>query len=212
MGLQVILDLLGAVALGGTFLLNLLQFQVQNLQSKQESHDDIVAQQNLIALVNLFEEDFRRIGYSADRATMTGPVITCAGTDYISFKTDLVTPANPEGDGTVDSIAYMIGPLLTTSANPRERMLYRRENDGPWQVSSLGVTYLEFRYHKYNDDSLARPVAADRLKEITGIEVILRVENQYPFTLATSVDSLDIVSVNWRQLDFEIKNFGRGGT
>jgi hypothetical protein len=212
MGFQVMLDLLGAVALGGTFLLNLLQFQVQNLQTKQQSHDDIVAQQNLISLVNIVEEDFRRIGYCADRATMTGPVITCAGPDYVSFKTDLVTSGYPEGDGTVDSVAFMIGPLMTTSANPRERMLYRRENDGPWEVSSLGVTYLEFRYHKYNGDSLSRPVPADRLREITGIEVLLRVENQYPFVVAETVDSLNIVSVNWRQLDFEIKNFGRGGT
>lgn len=210
MGFQVILDILGATVLGGTFLLNLLRFQGQDFQKKQESHDDIVAQQNLTALVGLLEEDFRRIGYCARRDNMTGPVIVCAGSDYISFKTDLVTDSSPEGDGDVDSVAYLMGPLLRTTPNPRERMLYRRENGGSWNCSSLGVTYLDFKYHRFNGDTLARPVAADQLKEIVGIEVTLRVENQYPFVLPETADSLGIVSVNWKQLDFEIKNFGRG--
>jgi hypothetical protein len=74
------------------------------------------------------------------------------------------------------------------------------------------VTYLEFKFHKYNGDSLARPVTQTQLREIAGIEVTLRVENQYPFVLPETVDSLSIVNVNWRQLDFEIKNFGRGGS
>ena len=208
MGFQIFLDIAGAIVLGGAFLINLLRFQGDDLQTKQESHDDIVAQQNLTALVSLLEEDFRRIGYCAVKGNMTGPVILCAGPDYISFKTDLVTGANPEGDGFVDSVAYLTGPLLSTTPNPRERMLYRRENQGEWNVSSLGVTYLDFKYHRYNGDTLARPVAASQLKEITSIEVTVRVENQYPFTLAGTVDSLDIIDVNWKQLDFEIKNFG----
>jgi len=210
MGFQVVLDILGAALLGGTFLLNILRFQGQDFQVKQEAHDDIIAQQNLTTLVALLEEDFRRIGYCSSRTAMTGPVILCAGQDYISFKTDLVTDTYPEGDGVVDSVTYMLGPLVSRTPNPRERMLYRRENDGTWGGSSLGVTYLDFRYHKFNGDTLARPVAPGQLKEIAGIEVTLRVENQYPFVIPETVDSLGIVSVNWKQLDFEIKNFGRG--
>jgi hypothetical protein len=209
MGFQIILDILGATILGGTFLLNLLRFQGQDFQSKQESHDDIVAQQNLTELVNLLEEDFRRIGYCAVRENMAGPVVLCAGPDYIAFKTDLVTSSKPEGDGNADSVAYLLGGVMTTTPNPRERMLYRRENNGQWEVSSLGVTYLDFKYHKYNGDTLSRPVVAGQLKEIAGIEVTLRVENQYPFTSVETIDSLDIVNVNWKQLDFEIKNFGQ---
>lgn len=210
MGFQVILDILGATVLGGAFLINLLRFQGEDFQKKQEAHDDIVAQQNLTTLVGLLEEDFRRIGYCATRNNMTGPVILCAGPDYVSFKTDLVTDSFPEGDGAVDSVAYMVGPLLSMIPNPRERILYRRENGGVWNGSSLGVTYLDFKYHRFNGDTLARPVAPDQLKEIVGIEVTIRVENQYPFVLPETVDSLGIVSVNWKQLDFEIKNFGRG--
>lgn len=210
MGQQIILDFLGATILGGAFLLNLLRFQGQDFQRKQESRDDIVAQQNLTALVSLLEEDFHRIGYCATRDNMIAPVMLAAGADYISFKTDLVTEASPEGDGTVDSIAYLLGGLLQTTANPRERMLYRMENGGQLEGSSLGVTYLDFKYHKYNGDTLARPVSAAQLKEIAGIEVTVRVENQYPYTLPDTADSLGIIKVNWKQLDFEIKNFGQG--
>jgi hypothetical protein len=210
MGFQIILDFLGATMLGGAFLLNLLHFQGDDFQRKQESRDDIVAQQNLTALVSLLEEDFHRIGYCALHENMTAPVVIAAGPDYISFKTDLVTDAAPEGDGTIDSVAYMLGGLLHSAANPRERMLYRVENGGQWEGSSLGVTYLDFKYHKYNGDTLARPVSSAQLKEIAGIEVTVRVENQYPFVLPETADSLGIIKVNWKQLDFEIKNFGRG--
>jgi len=211
MGFQIVLDFLGATVLGGAFLLNLLRFQGEDFQSKQQANDDVVAQQNLTSLVGLLEEDFRRIGYCAARDNMSAPVILCAGPDYISFKTDLVTDASPEGDGVADSVAYLLGPVLTTAANPRERILYRRENASSWNASSLGVTYLDFKYHRYNGDTLARPVAANQLKEIVGIEVTVRVENQYPFILPETADSLGIVDVNWKQLDFEIKNFGRSG-
>lgn len=210
MGFQIILDFLGATILGGAFLLNLLRFQGQDFQRKQESHDDIVAQQNLTALVSVLEEDFRRIGYCASRDVMIAPVMLAAGSDYVSFKTDLVTSSSPEGDGEVDSVAYFMGGLLSTTANPRERMLYRVENGGQWEGSSLGITYLDFRYHKYNGDTLARPIAAAQLKEIAGIEVTVRIENQYPFILPETADSLGIINVNWKQLNFEIKNFGRG--
>jgi hypothetical protein len=209
MGIHVLLDITGAAILGGTFLLNLLRFQAEDIQNKQQSHDDIVAQQNLTALVDVLAEDFRHIGYCATRGGMSGPVVLCAGSDYISFKTDLITSTYPEGDGVVDSVAYFLGPLMKSTPNPRERMLYRRENQGEWDVSSLGVTYLDFKYHRYDGDTLARPVAASQLREITGIEVTLRVENQYPFTVPGTKDSLDIVNVNWKQLDFEIRNFGQ---
>jgi hypothetical protein len=210
MGYQVILDVLGAMILGGVFLLNLFRFQGDDIQNKQESRDDIVAQQNLVALVDLFEDDFRRIGYCANRDSMVAPVVGAAGPDYITFKTDLITSASPEGDGQVDSVGYWWGELVSETSNPRDRMLYRRENSGPWRGSSLGVTYLDFKYFRYNGDTLSRPVTGDHLKEICSIQVTLRVENLYPFTVAGSKDSLDAVSVNWKQFDFEIKNFGRG--
>ena len=210
MGFQVVIDIVGSLILAGLFLLNLLRFQGNDVQSKQESRDDIVAQQNLVSIVNLFEEDFRRIGYCANRDSMIAPVVTNAGPDYITLKTDLIASGSPEGDGTVDSVGYWLGEYVLDTPNPRDRMLYRRENNSSWKGSSLGVTYLDFKYLKYNGDTLSRPVTGDKLKEICGIQVTLRVENLYPFTLEGTADSLNVVKVNWKQFDFEIKNFGRG--
>ncbi len=210
MGSQVILDILGAMILGGLFVLNLLNFQAQDMQTKQESRDDVVAQQNLVSVVNLMEDDFRRIGYCQLKDNMLAPVVTAAGPDYITFKTDLLTTGDPEGNGVVDSVGYWFGESVLGTPNPRDRMLYRRENNGAWQGSSLGLTYLDFKYLMYNGDTLARPVTGIHLKEICGIQVTLRVENQYPYIRTETKDSLDIVKVNWKQFDFEIKNFGRG--
>ena len=190
--------------------MTLLRFNAQNMETKQLYRDEIIAQKDLVEVVNVLEEDFRRIGYCAVRSNMAVPIILTAAADSIKFKTDLPAGASNEGDGTVDSVTYKLGELILLTANPRDRMLYRRENNGPYGGSSMGVTYFELKYLKYNGDTLARPVPRDKLKEITAIEVLLRVENANPYGSVGGPDSMATVQVNWKQLRFQIRNFGKG--
>lgn len=210
MGYQVILDIIGSAITGGLLLLTLLNFNAQNLESKQQYRDEIIAQKNLVEVVNVMEEDFRRIGYCQIRSNMALPVVTLAAAESLRFKTDLPSNAANEGDGTVDYVTYALGPFVTSTMNPHDRMLYRRENAGEYAGSSMGVTNFSLRYLKYNGDTLAVPVPYDKLKEIIAVEVTLRVENINPYTAAGTVDSLITVMVNWKQLRFAIRNFGKG--
>lgn len=210
MGYQVILDIIGSAITGGLLLLTLLNFNAQNMENKQLYRDEIIAQRNMVEVVTVLEEDLRRIGYCQIRSNMASPVITVAAAESIKFKTDLPTGALNEGDGVVDSVTYALGPLILSTINAKDRMLYRRENNGQYGGSSMGVTFFEFRYMRFNGDTLSRPVASSKLKEITSIEVRIRVENVNPYTSTTGQDSLMTVIVNWKQLTFEIRNFGKG--
>jgi type II secretory pathway component PulJ len=209
-GYQVILDIIGSAVIGGLLLLTLLTFNAQNLENKQVYRDEITAQRNLVEVVNVLEEDFRRIGYCETRSNMSLPVVTVAAAESIRFKTDLPANASNEGDGTVDYVAYALGGPVTSTMNPRDRMLLRRENTGEYAGSSMGVTKFSLRYLKYNGDTLAVPVAYDKLKEIIAVEVTLTVENVNPFTVVGTVDSTASVLVHWKQFRFEIRNFGKG--
>jgi hypothetical protein len=210
LGYQVILDIIGSAITGGLLLLTLLNFNAQNLENKQLYRDEIIAQRNLLEVVNVLEEDLRRIGFCQIRSNMALPVVTVAAAESLRFKTDLPANAANERDGTVDYLTYALGPLVPSTMNPRDRILYRRENMGEYAGSSMGVTGFSFRYLRYNGDTLAVPVSYDRLKEIIAVEVTLRVENVNPFTAVGTIDSVTTVLVNWKQLRFEIRNFGKG--
>jgi hypothetical protein len=210
MGVQVILDLAASAVLGGIFFLSLLNFSSQNAETKRGFRDEITAQSNLLSVVDVPEEDFRQIGYCKTKSAMAAPIVIEAGADYISFKTDIPNGSDAEGDGTPDIVMYRLGDHVTGSVNPNERELLRKVNSGPWVGSSMGVTRFDLQYLKYNGDTLARPVDASQLKQITAIQVTIKVENSYPSLSSSPGDSLLIVSANWKQLRFEIKSFGKG--
>lgn len=150
------------------------------------------------------------MGYCKIKNAMAAPIVISAGADYIAFKTDIPDGAGGEGDGTPDIITYQLGGFVTSTPNPNDRMLLRKVNSGPFVSSSMGVTNFDLQYLKYNGDTLARPVDASQLREITAIQVTIKVENAYPYISTSGRDSLVVVDANWKQLRFEIRNFGKG--
>ena len=210
MGMQVVLDLVGSVVVGGLFVLSLLNFSSQNVETKQSFRDEITAQSNLISVVDVLEEDFRQMGYCKIKNEMAAPIVTSAGSNYITFKTDIPTPTTGEGDGVVDTISYRLGDPVASTPNPNDRMLLRQVNGGPAVGSNMGVTIFDLQYLTYSGDTLARPVDVTQLRQITAIQVTIKVENCYPYQSSSLGDSQVIVGANWKQLRFEIKSFGKG--
>ena len=171
MGYQIILDILGATILGGTFLLCLRSFQREDLRSKQESRDDFIDRQNLAAFIALMKEDFRRNGYAPTHEVMASPVVTRAEVDDAISRIDL----------------------------PADRCS-RGEIVGDRDVSSHGETYLDLRYRRHDGAHAARPAGPPMVQPFDGLEVTLRVKNQHPFTVAGTADSRRIVNAESEQI------------
>lgn len=204
MGYQVILDLIGSTIIGGALLLTLLGFSASNQQAKQEYQAEMLSQENIISVVDALEEDLRQAGYCKNKTAMSVPVIVSAGSDYITFKTDVPTQSSREGDGSIDTIGYKI--IRISGPNSTVTKLMRKVNSGELLPFSRDITLFDIKYYRYNGDTLSRPVAPAQLKEITRIEMILGMGNFSASSQGPSVNA----STSVKTLRYELKNFGRG--
>lgn len=204
MGHQVILDLIGSAIIGGALLLTLLGFSASNQQAKQEYQAEMLSQENIISVADMLDEDIRQAGYCRNKSAMSAPVIVSAGSDYIAFKTDIPVQASREGDGIVDTIRYKITGSSVPNSN--ERRLVRKANSGEFSPFATDITQFEIKYYKYNGDTLPRPVAPARLKEITRVEMTLGMGSLSVSNQGTSVNG----STSVKTLRYELKNFGKG--
>ena len=105
MSYQIILDILGATILGGTFLLCLRSFQREDRQKNHRPIDELAARENLAAFVALVEEDLRQKEDAAARTFSARPVMASVASDaYLSIP-DRISPlsfVNPIGETCLD--------------------------------------------------------------------------------------------------------------
>ena len=138
MGFSTILDILGSTIIGGILLMNLFQINGTAVENNYTGNGELTAQQNLATIVQVLEHDFRKIGYCADWQQIPIPTLAILSADSTSIKylTDV------DSDGNVDTMHYYLGPVseLLSTANPRDRFLYKVVNSEVPGGVNLGVT------------------------------------------------------------------------
>ena len=204
MGFSTILDILGSTLIGGMLLLILFRVNDAAVENNYMYGGELVVQQNLVAVVELLEFDFRKIGYCEDWTKLSNPLlyIISADSNSIKFRTDL------DSDGNVDSLWYYSGPVgeLPETPNPRDKYLYRIENDEAPIGTNLGVTQFELIYYDALGAKLSSPVASPDLIQM--IEINIRVEDVYGYdTENDGKEDLDMyASAFWRQIRLAARN------
>ena len=204
MGFSTILDILGSTLIGGMLLLILFRVNDATVENNYMYGGELVVQQNLVAVVELLEFDFRKIGYCEDWTKLANPLeyIISADSNSIKFKTDL------DSDGVVDSLWYYSGPVseLSGTPNPRDKLLYRVENDETPIGTNLGVTMFELVYYDALGNKLSTPVASPDLIQM--IEINIRVEDVYGYDTANDgKEDLDMyASAFWKQIRLAARN------
>jgi len=103
-------------------------------------------------------------------------------------------------DGKMDTVYYYIGPAteLSSTANPRDKILYRIVNNAAKLGSDAGITRFYIVYYDVNGDTVHTPVSSTNLSLINDIELNMNIEN-------TSVDSSKLNSY-WRQARLTVPN------
>lgn len=179
MGSQTILDLIASTIVFGSLLLIMLRINATQSETVQMYQGDLLVQQNLVEVTRLLEYDFKKIGYCADATKIPDPsdAIRYADSIKIKFYTDFPTSDYPQGDGELDSLTYYVGPTseATATPNPRDRLLYRVENNSTPVGVNLGVTQFELKYFDAFRDSIASPVVNCGL--IQYMQITIQVEN-----------------------------------
>ncbi len=100
---------------------------------------DSITIQNSTSITRLIEFDFNRMGL---RVMKTSNPIILADSNRITFLSDI------DDNGIIDSVRYFVSDtnLVTSTPNPRDRILYRLVNNEAQRDATLGVTRFNIRY------------------------------------------------------------------
>ncbi|HET56715.1 MAG TPA: hypothetical protein ENN33_16090 [Ignavibacteria bacterium] len=195
MGFSTLIDILGSTIIGGMLLLILFRMNDAAVENTYVYGGELIVQQNLVEVVTLLEYDFRKIGYCADWTKIPDPshAILAADSNDITFLTDL------NSDGNVDTLRYFTGPTsdLTGTANPRDRMLYRVENNETPRGANLGVTEFSMIYFDAIGNELSFPITHP--SQIYTMQINITVEN-------TDAYDENYSSAFWRQIRLAARN------
>jgi len=114
--MSVMLDLIGSVIIAGFVILMGLRLNETISGSADASMAGLNVQQSMADIVQDLESDFRKIGFNLPDPRLS---IGIADTNHIKFYADLYRT------GTIDSVEWFTGPVLTTLPNPNIRPFVR---------------------------------------------------------------------------------------
>jgi hypothetical protein len=195
MGFNVILDVIGSMIIGGLLMLILFRLNDAATENTFNYGGELTSQQNLSTIVEILENDFRKIGYCKDWVKIPDPTkaILFADSTKIKFITDI------DNDSNVDTMTYYLGPTseLSGTPNPRDRLLYRIVNSEPAVGVNLGVTQFRLMYYDSFGDEMTFPIL--NTGAIAKMAINIRVENVAGYNNQYS-------TVFWRQVRLVARN------
>jgi hypothetical protein len=195
MGHSTIFDVISSIIIGGFLLMIITQMYANVSENTFNNTNDLVVQENLVALVRIIETDFRKIGYCADPTKIPDPTksILSADEHSISFRTDV------NNDGNVDILRYSTGLAsgLTSTPNPRDKLIYRTINGTGSNGINLGVVVFDFMYYNALGDSLSFPIGNPN--EIYAMRLSVLLESPYAYDTTYTY-------AYWRQLRLAARN------
>jgi hypothetical protein len=201
-----ILDVLISILLGGILLLNVLGAQAVVSEDSSMYQGDVLVQEMLITQAQYIEGEFRNIGYGLPAGKQT---IIAAGDSSITFLTDL------SRDGTIDTLAYWLGPEseLSGTQNEMDRYVHRQVNS-ELPTSPAVVTFFHLLYLDATGDTLAAPVTGTDLGRIKEVEISMEVQNPYalyrPQGMVAAGERNALYSTSyWQQTRLASQNFRR---
>ena len=164
------LDIIASFVFGTLLVLNVLRLNSDMTAQTHRSTMAYAAQNTAIGLGQIVEEDLNKVGYG-----VTGTPVTLADSSQIRFLADL-TPF-----GSVDTLYYHLGDLVSSTPNPGDRVLYRTLGSTTGSTTDtlrVGLTNFALSYFDTSGDSLALPVT---LNAIRHIRLDLTVESASPY-------------------------------
>jgi len=211
MGFTTMLDIIGSMIIGGILMTIAWRLSDAATEKTYNNTGELTIQQNLLTIAQMVEFDFRKIGYVYTWTGVADPrgggfvstqAIIYADSSKIKYYTDLPATSTLEGDGNIDSVTYYLGPTseCLNTPNPRDRILYRIENNDPPVKSNLGVTKFKLTYYDIYGDILTSPVPDPNV--IQNIEIEIVVEDVAAYDQKYS-------NAFWKQIRIASRNMSR---
>lgn len=196
MGYSTIIDIIGAMVIGGIMLLTLFRVNDNVVQNFFYYNADFILQRDLVDIILIVEGDLRRIGYCSDPDNLIPPnrTILHADSNAITFVTDLSM------DGSLDTVEYRIGTSsdLSGTPNPRDVPLYRIINNTN-QLRSMTGVITEFNLVYFDALGVELPFPIVSPGEIATMQLSIKIEN------AAAINQ-NYSNAYWRQVRLASKN------
>lgn len=195
MGVSTILDILGSMIVGSILMLSLFNVNNSATEDLYRGTGNLTAQTNLATVVQILEDDFRKIGYCADWKKIPVPTesILYADSCSIRYLTDV------DKDGTIDTVYYHLDYYsdIPETPNPRDRYLYRIVNSQIPTESNLGITQFKMEFFNALGAKLSFPISDPR--EIYSMQIDISVEDVAAY-------NEEYQTVFWRQIRMAARN------
>lgn len=195
MGVNVILDILGSMIIGSILMLSLFRVSNSSTEDLYRGTGNLTAQTNLATVVQILENDFRKIGYCADWKQIPVPTeaILYADSCSIRYLTDV------DQDGMIDTMYYHMDYAtdIPQTPNPRDRFLYRTVNGEAPVGVNLGLTEFKMEFYNALGTKLNFPIADPR--EIYSMQIDISVEDVAAYDEKYQ-------TVFWRQIRMAARN------
>src|ERR1041385_1366176 len=179
--MNILLDVISSMIIGGIVLLMLVGFNSNLVQSACVQTLKVITQSNLTTVTNILETDFRKMGYGMFGTPDSA--IAYADSNKIIFKGDF------QNTGSVDTLIYSFNATVASGKkNPNTRVLYRtyipKGSTPSTQPINLGITRFRLWYYRDRDTILTgNPIPAT--SGIKTIKVAINVESTEPYKETT---------------------------
>jgi len=196
MGYATLIDIVGSIIIGGMMLGIILKLSNTASWNVYSNSGELNCQTNLAGMSLMLENDFRKIDYCADYTNIQDPANAIIAADSTSIK--FISDVNKVGG--MDTIYYYLGPAteLNSTANPRDKILYRIVNHDAKMGSDAGITRFYMVYYNAMGDTIHTPVSSTDLPLINDIELNMNIEN-------ITIDS-SLANSYWRQTRLTVPN------
>ena len=178
-----LIELLGSIVIAAYIILIIIALNIRMNNSATQFYQDTFNQRSVISAADILDYDFYKIGYKASSAK-----IVQADSSTIKYATDY------DNTGTIDTISYYLSSTsaMSSTKNPRDKLLYRKVNQTVTTASVVTRFYMQFYDSLLNKFSYASLTNPTNRANIRTIRVLVRSE------LADSV-SANYSPVEWRK-------------
>jgi hypothetical protein len=202
MGIPTIIDIIGAMIMGGILILSLIHVQNNAVGGFYYYDNDSILQQNFVSIDSEIEYNFRKIGYCANPDNFPDPTkaMIAADSSDITFLYDINL------NGTMDTVKYMLGPTsdLPYSQNPNDRILYKYVNGALTSSSGVGIlTQFSLVYFNISNQQLSFPITNP--SQVATIQITMTTQSPNKFRL-NDKDTAVYPTAYWKQVRLASQN------
>jgi hypothetical protein len=177
--MNVLLDIIGSTIFVGILIITIFTVNNNMVMGNFKSITTYEVQTQAVQLGRIIEYDIYKMGYN-----VTANKILAGDTARIKFRADL------ENKGKTDTVEYLLGSYITTSANPRDRQLSRVVN-GNTLFISYNVTKFYIRYYDSLFNVLTSPLSAASLLKLRQIKISMELQTPDPVDYLTKQNGID---------------------